>query len=536
MSLNFFKSLALLFLTFVRFSSKVPVIIIDDSVKYFLPLKFVNNQYTIPYVLEGLNFSLFNKAISAFFQSIFAGGLTELIVFQKLLGLASTVLVYLILNKQYKVNERLALIAAFVFSLNPFMLYIEQSVMPETYFIFFSLVAVYLFNLILSEDNNKKQMLLIFAFGSTISLISTIKETANYWNLCIIIALAIFLIAKQYKNQLTNLTLTLLILITSSQIFTLPSRIYHLQKFDKASVSLFSTKGVILYSLSQEMLQKPAPKGLDYIQRVILQVRNQNLQRFQAESKELNEHDRELAYTAAISKVNTIGREGKLLNPKTQKAFSSHEWSDLCIEFAIKKSLQSPFLFAKRILTVSFPNLFFNENYTLQYTRKSLRPALDLEVMQFAKAPFSFKSQIDPALKDAKIIDASEINKILSTARLSRPILIMTNRSGNTAYKLSSNSISLKLQEILKDFAYGKILLILFTFLLGFFLIKEKNLFSTDKLKILFPTLSSLFFILFPLMIAICEARYRLQFEHFMLISTVVLWQYYSNHLSKVKK
>ena len=66
------------------------------------------------------------------------------------------------------------------------------------------------------------------------------------------------------------------------------------------------------------------------------------------------------------------------------------------------------------------------------------------------------------------------------------------------------------------------------------FLLKEP--WDIKKTETLFPLVSTLFFIVFPLLVSMCEARYRLQFEHFMLITIAVLYQHYKNHFSSKQK
>jgi hypothetical protein len=534
MTLNLIKTSIFSILIFIRFGYQIPVVLLDDSVKYFIPLNYINTKYTLPYIFEGLNFSLFNEAISAFFQTIFSGGLSELIIFQKILGLISTVIFYLILKENFKIDENISLIFSTIFSLNPFMLYIEQAVMPESYFIFFTLIATYLFNLLLLQRDTRKFIILICLFGLTLSLISTIKETANYWNILTITLIALLSFMKFKETKKKEYLLSVILLIISSQVFNLPSRIYHLQKYSQPVDSLYSTKGVVLYSISQDMLKNKPSHDLEWLQDLILLLEKQNLERFRLQSPVINDQDKELAYSSAISRINSVGREGKLINPITRKQYNSKEWADLCIKFTINKAINNPILFIKRIFSVSFPNLFFNENYTLQFTRKSSRPLLDKEVMQFINQPFSFKNPLDPELNSSTLINYQEINNILMLPSSKRPILFMSDRSSNTAYKLDTKSFSLLLQEYCRNFGYGKIFFIPFLILSIIFLFKEP--WDIKKLATLFPLISTMFFIVFPLLVSMCEARYRLQFEHFMLITIAVLYQHYKNHFSSRQK
>ncbi len=521
-----FQLTFLLILILVRFSYDIPVVFLDDSVKYFVPQKYLNSPYTLPYIFEGLNFSLFNKMISAFFQSIFDGSLKELIAFQKALGILSTIIFYFTLKDRFKVSEEITSVASILFSLNPFMLYIEQAIMPESYFIFFSILSIYFLTKLLDANDNFKTKLYSLTFGLCLSVLCIIKETAFYWSVLVIIVLCVIFIRRYLNDQNYNHLALVLILIISSQAFSLPSRVYHLSKYDKPVISLASTKGVILYTISLEMLEKPCSKNFQMIQVLLKEIRKANLKKFKALSNKLNEEDMELAYSGAISQLNVAGREGRLINPVTKKNISSHKWAELCMGYAIEKALQSPDLFLKRIIKISFPNLFFNKNYTLQYTRKSSRPGLNLEVMQFI--PHTFL-RFEPVLGKAKQIQAQQIDQILSTDEKIRPLVFMFSRGTDKAFSLEIKSFSLWWQETAKDFGYAKILLPIFLILAITFFIKEG--FKAKHLGLIFCIASSLYFMIFPLLISMCEARYRLQFEHFLLISIAVLLQYCKTHL-----
>jgi hypothetical protein len=533
MSSIYIKISLLVFLIFIRFEAGLPVILLDDSVKYFVPLELLGNtNYLMTYIFEGLNFSLFNEVISAFFESVFSGSLSEMIFFQKILGIASTIIFYLILKNAFKLSELIATTASFLFGISPFMIYIEQTVMPESYFIFFSLIAIWFAVKFFQTEDFKAKLINLALFMSTISLTCIIKETAVYWMLSSVLALIIYFVMNYKKYSSKELAILILVLVSCSQIFLLPSKIYHFNKYGKAVDSLVSTKGVVLYTISPEMLNKPASKKYQFIQNLILQIQNQSLSKFKSTKSKLDSYDIELAYSGAISKLNVIGREGKLRNPQTGRNISSIQWADMCIAFMIEKSLQSPILFLKRVFSISFPNLFLNENLTHQFSRKSFRQGLDREVMQFIKFPHSLKTRLDPALKESKLVQAQALNQIMSMSRIDRPFVIMQDRQSSAAFVLNKKPLSIQLQEIFKDFGYAKILLPIFLVLSLLYFVNE----GFKDLSISFLILSSYYFMVFPLLISMCEARYRLQFEHMMLISVVVLIQYCKNRFFAKEK
>ena len=513
------KYLLLLIIAFIRFSYEIPVIFLDDSVKYFTSLQILDTKYALPLVFDGLNFSLFNEAISLFFQKLFDGSLSELIIFQKLLGILSTIIFYFILVKFFKVKDLYAAVAAFIFGINPFMLYIEQCIMPEAFFIVLALLSVVSFAYFFHSE---KKMTSLICLGLILSLMCLVKETVYYWSLLIIGFFIVINSIKFFKTKDSQVIFQVLALIISFQVFSLPSRIYNLNKYGQASVHVTSTKGVILYSISPEMLEKPCDPKYNFMQKTILSLRDQNLARFKENNQKLSSADLEFAYSDAISKLNVAGRAGKLVDPRTGQAMSSLKWADYCMQYSISKFISYPGLFIKRIFEVSLPNLFLNENYTLNFRRKSQRPGLDTEIMQFVFQPYSKKSKFDPALKKATPISPEAVKAFLAQKKLpNNEYLFMYSRNSGNAFKLKVDSISLILQDPFKDFAYGKVLFPVFLLLLIWYLFKVKI--TKEDSVFLFCIFSTLFFIVFPLLITMCEARYRLQFEPFMLLALSLL-------------
>jgi len=108
----------LLLSAFVKFSSPCPVVWMQDSVKYHVPLNVIIQQ-NWSWITDTLNPSLITRIIYFVIQSLDYGSPEKIILFQKLLNILSTILFYLICLKLSKNKKNISLIAVTIFSFNP---------------------------------------------------------------------------------------------------------------------------------------------------------------------------------------------------------------------------------------------------------------------------------------------------------------------------------------------------------------------------------------------------------------------------------
>jgi hypothetical protein len=183
------------------------------------------------------------------------------------------------------------------------------------------------------------------------------------------------------------------------------------KNFGEFTVNRYSTKGAILYIVTEEMLRENPSKKHIALSKLIIEVTDQIRSKYQQNTK-ISAYDYQGAFYNAISRINVQGREGNLIFGT--KHLNSKEWASLCFDFTIQTSLQNPIKSLKRVIEVSIPNFFFSKNYTFNHIRKSQRPGLDLEPLQFTFLPFSLKDTIDPKIKKDQIIaGVSSVNNFL---------------------------------------------------------------------------------------------------------------------------
>jgi len=520
-SSNLITSLSFLLTFIIRFQYNLPVIFIDDSVKYFSPLQYIYAKSSV-YIFESLHFSLFNKVISHFFQILNDGSLEYMMIFQKFLGFTSSIIFFILIKRNSKLNNIWISIFTLIFSLNPFMLYIEQLVMPEVYFIFFSLTMLLLTDIFIKTDNKILHYTLAATFGIISFLFSITKESTFYLLALAFMASIVYLLVDLTRKnfQIKNL-ICLVIVFVSYHLCSLPFKLYNLEKHGSFTMSTKSTKGVVLYGLSEEMMKKSINYKHGFISKLILDRKRLFIEKYREKGLEVSERNDFLAYTGAISDINVYGREAKLRNPNTGKAVSSKEWARLCSQHVIDTVLHNPILFLKRVFQVSFKNLFLSNNYCLHYHRKSRRPNLNYEVMQFTVLPFSLKNKRDPKLKNTKIIQgAQQIDQALKQRDY---FLLMANRNTDYAFLVKDQGISLFLQKSFEKMPFIRWLLPLFL-IVSFINILNYKTFMTNYFKLI-VFISASYFMLLPLMVAVCEARYRLQFIHLLVLFIALNWQ-----------
>ncbi len=497
---------------FVRFSYQLPVLFIDDSVKFFVPLQIVYN-HDFSWIFSTINFSLLHRIISYFIQSLDSGSVANMIILEKFFGVLSTIVFYRLLLKLTQQRKLLSLAVALIFSLNPLMLYIEQIIMPEALFLFLQLLASLMFYKFL-ETKNQTKYIYALGMGVLAGLIVITKHSGETWSNAVLVTVVVLGIVQFLKDKNKSLLILGLILISTNFLIKLPIMLHNQQKHGVFAVSLFDVKGALLLALTPEMIENNPSNKYPFLTETIKQYTKYFETKFST-----NDNRRE-AFEKAIYTLNIPGREGQLQNPITGQRISSREWSQITAEYFVSTVIKNPIKTIKRICQVSLPSLINSNNLTLNEFRKSLRPGLNYEVMQFTLEPYSFKEQLDPKLKNCRIVKGTELEQFKDHHE--KEFLLMYGRDSNTAFVIEKRGLSLWIQDLFTSFSPDKITFTLFTLSLIYFLINIKGL--RPSLFQLYILATTLLYFLLPLLITSGEPRYRLQFIPFMLLfSTYIL-------------
>jgi len=243
--INYWHIIALLLIIlFVRFSCKIPVLFLDDSSKYFVPPQIIMNRDFF-WILNTPNWSLLNRVISYYLGIIDANHLTHMIVLEKILGIISTILVYLIANKLTGGRRIVSVIAALIFSLDPALLYIEQTVMAESLFIFLNLLTSYIFLCLLTvAKTNTQKTLFAIVFAISLALTAFSKETGETWLYLILVALFVIAVVS-FKRTRVYLSIFLIVFFVIL-LLRLPLMFYHCKQNGIFTTSPYKTANGVL--------------------------------------------------------------------------------------------------------------------------------------------------------------------------------------------------------------------------------------------------------------------------------------------------
>ncbi len=496
----------------VRFTNNIPVLFIDDSVKYFVPLPIIE-AHNFNWVLDTINFSLLQRVLSYFVQSFDNGSVINLVVINKTLAIASALIFYFIAIKLSQGRQGLSFIATLIFTLDPLNLYIEQVIMPESVFIFLILSA----SLFIIKMFERDRYMYLYAImtGLCSSLASLTKETAVSWLMILTITLLLIGIYEAIKLSNKSMLIAAILICSTNFLVKLPMRLYNMQKHQQFKVSVYSTSGVILWSLTEDMIRNNPSSLYPWITQGILDYTNS----FRAKLGQGSPKDQ--AFYQAISIVNTLGREGKVIHPQTQSTLSSEQWAKICLDYSIDTMLKNPISTLSRIFTLSLPNLFLSSNLHLNNFRGSLKKDLDYEVPEYTLIPFSLKLNVDPPVDSKPMIIGKDAINQFKEAQSKKSFLLMINNDTDIAFTLTKNNISLLIQDLFQDLTFAKIIIPAFFISVLIFISSKPSLLSS--LTELYILGTALFYALFPMILVQGEPRYRLQFIPFMLLFIVYL-------------
>jgi hypothetical protein len=516
---------AALMLTLIRFTSAVPILFLADSPKYTLPDVIIKNN-DLNSIWISINFSLFERVINYFIQTANDNDISFSIVLNKLAIVIATLLFYLIVYRSTN-RKYLALALSLIFSLNPALLYIEQVIMPEAFYILFVLIIVSLMQeILIVKDLNLQRSLILSAFAGLIAGVAALtKQTADNWILSISLVLLIVGIYQLYKSNRKKYVLIAIssIFFCTSLIPKLPIYWENYRNFGQLDLSLNRTidsaRGVLLWSLTEEMVYANPPTSYPWLTQAIIQVTENIKANFVINDKNSNSSP----FYMAISRINVIGREGRLTHPQTGNLISIAEWSDICSKYWFDVSFYQPDKLLKRVFQVSFVNMFVKEDLGLFILENSMRPEVHFQSIQYTEVPFSFKDQFDPKLFGyrAEIISipSSEVSKVHSFNSYfklnSNPnsYFVMVNQDLPYAFRIPVASFSVWWQKLWTWFPWIYIIGPIFLVALVVYVCKRQF-----RLFDLFILGSCAYYTLLPLLFSLAEARYRLQFIHFMLI------------------
>ncbi len=515
--------IATLVLTLIRFTSGVPVLLVADSVKYVIPENIIQ-AHDLTSILISPTFSYFERILNYFIQSANNNDLTLSIVLNKFVSCVSTLLLYFIVYRNTR-SIRWSLVIALVFSLNPALLYIEQVIMAESFYIFFVLVIVAaLQEVFIFKGTKATQSFILTALaGFTAGFAALAKQTGDNWILLISLVLAFVGVYYFLKKKDKFLLLIAAIFFFTSFIPKTPIYWQNYQHFGNPNQSLTqsvnSAKGVLLWSLTEEMVYSNPSTSYPWLTQMIINVTENFKTNFAIDDKNSNTSP----FYMAISAISVAGREGRIAHPQTGMPIGLADWGDICSKYWFDLSVYQPLKLAKRIFQTSLVNMFVKEDLGLFIFENSMRSEVNFQPIQFTKIPFSFKDQVDPklfGLRAEKLsipaLDVSKVNDFNSYFKLNanpNTYLLMINMDTSYAFRVPVTSFSVWWQKIWTWFPWIYIIGPIFIAALINYLIKRRF-----RIFDLFILGSCAYYILLPLLLSLAEARYRLQFIHFMLI------------------
>ncbi len=508
-----------IFAFFLRFSDDLPVIFVDDSVKYQVPLQVIANQ-EFDWILDTINFSLLARIINYFVQSIDHGSTQLVIYYQKLLSVFSTIIVYLIALKLCDKKHAWAFVAAAIFTINPLMLFFEQVVMPETLFIILTLLMLWSFTYLIE----KKTWIYALAFGFSLGFLMLTKETGSFYGLPIYIVTFIVGIYYFLRHKSSKFFVFFFVIFLSSQALRLPFKIYTYTKHGKFAMSQFSTGASVMWFLTEKMVFENPSDKYPWITEGLIGITQEYKKRF---NTPLNLENR-LAFENAIVRFQVSGREGRIFDPVQNKGLSSQEWAKIGFTYWLDTVLKNPSESWKSL--VYNANIFLlRDNYYLKPYKKSSRPGLDYQAVPYTPIPFSLKSKLDPKLETSlmivpKYMDEYQVYKDQSkSSYYKNSFLIMAGTYYPQAFVIEEKGLAISLQKAFQRMPFMRILLPLFIAALVYFVLNKNCRKSFEMTMInLYLIGSNLFFIFLPLLVH-GEARYRLQFTHLMILFVVYI-------------
>lgn len=509
------KNLGLLVITiiatFTRFSYSIPVAFHPDSTKYYVPLQIIYER-NFSWVLDTINYSLLTRIINYFVQSLSNGATANIILYQKILGIISTILFFFI-AKKISSNKKAVFVSTLIFSLNPLMLFFEQVIMPEALFICESCAISLVLLYYIKSPSFKKALVL----GALIGLHILTKETGMFFGVAVIVVLSLYFLIY-IKNSKKNFISCLVIGVTSF-IVILPIMINNLRIHNHLAINHYQSGCASLWFLTEDMLtENPSPKHT-WITQYILDTYKAYKQIYHIPILQKNQE----AFEASISNCCVSLRENRFQNLYPQLGIKYTDLNHIVFEYYLNTIINNP---QKAFLTFinNLKNLFFGKNLYFNHLRQSQRPGANYESSFFTLIPYAINLSIDPLLKNALIVDSSFIDENqIYTDPSHRQLLkgylpLMVNMDTNKIILYPEKGFSLWLQKTFVNLPWMRILIPLFFMSLILFLINFKKIFQ-EKIFLFSCYLigSSLLFFILPSLLVHGETRYQLQFTHFMI-------------------
>lgn len=492
---------------FVHFSSSFPAIFFYDSVKYSAPLQVIRANL-FQWILDTINFSLFYRIVAYFSQGD-NGALSNLISINKWCSVISTILVFKLSQKLGLKHWQSALVAL-IFSLNPQLLFYEQAVMPDSFFVMATLIVSYCLYFVITT----KKLWISGLAGFLIGISAFIKETAGPWLVAISAVLIIVSLYDLIKSKQAKTLISTAVLILAANFASIPLKLYNLNKHSQFVTSRYVTNTVIIWSLTEDMIRESKSKHQWLKDLIIRIIEDKRLEKFgdrQAQEKDF------VTLHYAISQINVAGREGQLIIPGSSTKLSPQEWQKTVYSFWLDSVFTDKWLGnLNSILSVSANSMFWHKPVSLWTYRDSAQRNVRYEFLSQTKIPFSLTQQMDPELKDCKLISMQGFKPEALAAKNSafnKMAATMINGNDPRAFLCPTKGLSMWVQKSFGGFNHNLITLPLFLLSILLAIFKWKNL---DLFK-LFILGSALFFSLFPLFIH-GEPRYCLQYFHFVIL------------------
>ncbi len=509
------KYLGLLVITiiaaFTRFSYSIPVAFHPDSTKYYVPLQIIYER-NFSWVLDTINYSLLTRIINYFVQSLSNGATANIILYQKILGIISTILFFFI-AKKISSNKKAVFISTLIFSLNPLMLFFEQLIMPEALFICES-CAISLVLLYFIESPNIKKAILL---GSLLGLKILTKETGTFFATAVIVSLIIYFFIN-YKNFEKKIISCLFIGFSVFLIIS-PIMFYNYKKYNHFTLNHYQSGCASLWFLTEDMLtENPSPKHT-WITQYILDTYKAYKQIYHIPILQKNQE----AFEASISNCCVSLRENRFQNLYPQLGIKYTDLNHIVFEYYLNTIINNP---KKAFFTFinNLKNLFFGKNLYFNHLRQSQRPGANYESSFFTLIPYAINLSIDPLLKNALVVDSSYIDENqIYTDPSHKQVLkgyfpLMVNMDTNKIILYPEKGFSLLLQKTFAKSPWMRIIISIFIISLIYFLLTLKTQFQ--KQGFLFSCYligSSLLLFMLPSLFVHGETRYQLQFTHFMI-------------------
>lgn len=507
-----FISLILL-VSFIRFYHyDLPALLVADSVKYFIPLEIIKTQNFEWNFVRGLNFSYLLTTIMYFIQSFSNGSIEAWIPIQKFIGILESILIYFLIKE---INPKLNYLAsglALYLSLNPLKLFFENTMMPESLLNFLLVLSLFIGiklikELNLSSNLTFKQILLAIFFGANLALIILTREMLLLKNL-VLGAMFVFGIYEFLNKKTTQLIKLSTLSFLSCTLILLPIMFYNFLKFKKFTVSVVPMAGAQIWSLNEKMIKNSNAEPR-WVKEVLLGLTNQ----YKIQKKlnpELEDRD---SYLMTCTVFGVAGREGRVIDPTTQKRLSPQEFSELMAPYIIKVNLDNPSELFKRAVQ-GIKTTFFSHNLNFKdFYKAKFRTWLAYEPFHIRLAiPYSLTEPINPKVKNLEFSNFKYLTEnkwckdpdCKTVYENSYPLAVSYSSDEAFVYKINNPNIAWI--NLLSNFPFAGPVLIFFLF--SFFLFIYKGEFKNlDKVQYL--TLGiSLFFLVSSSMICFGDNKY----------------------------